>query len=173
MTKKEFAYIAMALKTYYPKENILPNDKAMELWFDQLQDIPYNIAEIGLKKWVSLNKWSPSIAEIRQMSAEISLGEISDWSEAWNEVQRAIGQYGFYEAEKAVESLSPLTKETVKRIGFTNICMSENPSADRANFRMIYETLAERKKKDAQISEPLRQLISQVSSKIMIEEDKG
>lgn len=33
MTKKEFAKIAMALKTYYPKESLLPNEQAMELWF--------------------------------------------------------------------------------------------------------------------------------------------
>jgi hypothetical protein len=37
--------------------------------------------------------------------------------------------------------------------------MSENINIDRSNFRMIYEQLAERKKKDAQIAAPLRQLI--------------
>ena len=50
--------------------------------------------------------------------------------------------------------------------------MSENPSSDRANFRMIYETLADRKKKDAQISAPLRNLISQMSETLFIEEGK-
>lgn len=169
MDKKQFATFAMALKTYYPKENILPNDKAMELWFDQLQDIPYNIAEIGLKKWVSLNKWSPSIAEIRQMSAEISLGEIPDWSEAWDEVQRTIRQYGSYGADKAMESLSPLTRETTKRIGFTHLCMSENPISDRANFKIIYEGIVERKQKETQLSAPLRQLIAQVSQNLIEE----
>lgn len=172
MDKKEFALLAMALKTYYPKENILPNDKAMELWFEQLQDIPYQVAETGLKKWVSLNKWSPSIADIREMATSISLGDLPDWSEAWSQVQSAIRSYGSYGAVKAMESLPPLTREATKRIGFTNLCMSENPSADRANFRMIYETLAERKKKDAQISAPLRNLISQMSATLFIEEDK-
>ena len=71
MDKKQFATFAMALKTYYPKENLLPNDKAMELWFKQLQDIPYEVAEIGLNKWVSLNKWSPSISEIRGQAKSI------------------------------------------------------------------------------------------------------
>ena len=33
MTKKEFAIFAAALKTYYPREQLLPNSEAMELWF--------------------------------------------------------------------------------------------------------------------------------------------
>lgn len=167
MTKKEFATFAMALKTYYPRENLLPNEQAMELWFFQLQDIPYKIAEAGLNKWVSLNKWSPSIADIREMASGIAHGELPNWGDAWEEVCRAISRYGSYRAGEAVDSLSPLTRKAVKRIGFVNICMSENPSADRANFRMIYEQLAEREKKDAQMPEPLKTLIEQIKGNLI------
>ena len=160
MTKKEFAMFAMALKTYYPRENLLPNDKAMELWFGQLQDIPFQVAEAGLNKWVSLNKWSPSIADIREMACGITRGDMPDWSDAWEEVLRAIRKYGSYRPQEALESLSPLARKATDRIGFLNICQSENPSADRANFRMIYEQLADRAKKDALIPEPLKNLIS-------------
>ena len=75
MTEIEFAKFAMALKTYYPRENLLPNQQAMDLWFSQLQDIPYKVAEVGLNKWVSLNKWSPSIADIREMASTVANGE--------------------------------------------------------------------------------------------------
>jgi hypothetical protein len=57
MTKQEFATFAMALKTYYPREQILPNQQAMELWYRELQDIPMQVAEATLRKWVSTNKW--------------------------------------------------------------------------------------------------------------------
>lgn len=69
MTEQEFAKFAMGLKTYYPRENLLPNRPAMELWYRQLQDLPYEVAETALNKWVSTNKWSPSIAEIDVMLA--------------------------------------------------------------------------------------------------------
>lgn len=159
MDKKEFATFAMALKTYYPRENLLPNNQAMELWFSQLSDIPFEVAQAGLQKWVSLNKWSPSIADIREMYTGIIQGELPDWGEAWEEVQKAIRCYGHYRVEEAMESLSPLTKQVVKRMGFKNICISENPQTERANFRMIYENLAEREKKDAQIPLQLKMLI--------------
>lgn len=66
MTKQEFAILASAIRTYYPKEKILPNQQAMQLWFIHLQDIPYRVAEIALEKWVINNKWSPTIADLRE-----------------------------------------------------------------------------------------------------------
>ena len=66
MTKQEFAILASAIRTYYPKEKILPNQQAMQLWFIHLQDIPYKVAEIALEKWVINNKWSPTIADLRE-----------------------------------------------------------------------------------------------------------
>ena len=173
MNKKEFSTLVMALRTYYPRENILPNEQAMELWFYQLQDIPYEVAEAGLNKWVATNKWSPSIADIREMSTGIIHGDLPDWSQAWEDVMRAVSRFGYYGAREALESLSPLTRQATERIGFVNICRSENISADRANFRMIYEQLAERKKKDAQIPQSLRLLITDIGMKgtNLIEED--
>ena len=170
MTRIEFATFAMALKTYYPRENLLPNQQAMELWFAQLQDIPYEVAEVGLNKWVALNKWSPSIADIREMASSITFGDVPDWGEAWQEVTNAVRRYGSYRPNEALDSMSPLTRKATERIGFVNICMSENPSAERASFRMIYENLVEREKKDAQIPMPLKNLISQMQNTNMIEE---
>ena len=162
MNKQEFAQFTMALKTYYPRENLLPNNQAMELWFRQLQDIPYKVAEIGLNKWVATNKWSPSIADIREVCASVSEPDVPDWGDAWEEVINAISRFGMYRADDAVESMTPLTAQAVKRIGFVNICTSENASADRANFRIIYEQLAQRKKEDMQIPQVIKDLIGQI-----------
>lgn len=163
MTTKEFGQFVMALKTYYPRENLLPNNQAVELWYQQLGDIPYNIAELTLNKWVTTNKWSPSISDIRAQAAELLQGEIKDWGDAWEDVRMAVRLYGSYQQKEAMESLDELTKECVKRVGYLNICMSENIATERANFRMIYEELAKRKKEDNQIPERLRQAISRIN----------
>lgn len=159
MTKQEFAILAAAIKTYYPKEQILPNQQALELWYRELCDIPYKVAEAALRKWVATNKWSPTIADIREMAASVAVGDVPDWGEGWEQVLTAIRKYGVYRIAEAMDSLDPLTRQCVERLGFRNICMSENINTDRANFRMIYEELAARKKKDQQIAEPLKQLI--------------
>ena len=163
--KKEFALFASALKTYYPKENLLPNNQAMELWFRQLQDIPYQIAELTLNKWVAINKWSPSIADIREQATSVKVGDKPLWSDGWEEVIRAIGKYGSYGELEALQSMTEVTRQTVKRLGFRNICLSENIMADRANFRMIFEQIVERQHKEKQLPVSLTNLIEAVREK--------
>lgn len=162
MDRKEFAMYAMALKTYYPKEGLLPNNQAMELWYKQLQDIPYELASVALDKWVATNKWSPTIAEIREMTVSITQGETPDWGEGWEQVLRAIRRYGSYDQASAMEMLDDITRKCVERLGYRNLCMSENINQDRANFRMLYEQIAERKKKESVLPAGLLQTIGQM-----------
>ena len=164
MDKKEFSTLAMALRTYYPKEQILPNQQSMELWYRELQDIPYNVAEAGLRKWVATNKWSPTIADFREFSAVIQSGDIPDWGEGWEQVISAIRKFGSYRQQEAMDSLDEITRTCVERLGFKNICMSENITHDRANFRMIYEQLADRKKKEKQIPLPLKNIMLEIKN---------
>lgn len=165
MTKKEFATFAAALKTYYPKENLLPNSQAMELWFRQLEDIPYDLAEMALNKWVATNKWSPTIADIREQAASVVNGEKPLWSDGWEEVVRAIKNYGSYGQKEAMESMSEITRTAVRRMGYIDLCRSENPVADRANFRMIFEQIAEREQKQNQLPVSLKNLIEEAKRK--------
>lgn len=160
MNKKEFGLFASALKTYFPRETaLLPNNEALELWFLQLQDIPFPVAEVALNKWVATIKWSPSIADIREMAASIQYGDLPEWGAAWEKVLRCIREYGSYNEKKALDSLDELTRTAVKRIGFRSICLSENITADRANFRLIFEQLVEQKKKEQQMSLALQESI--------------
>ena len=162
MEKNEFAMLAAAIRTYYPKEQILPNQQAMELWYRELCDIPYPVAEAALRKWVATQKWSPSIAEIREMTVNVTQGDEMTWGEAWEKALRAVHKYGYYRAKEAMDSLDPLTRRCVENIGFRELCLSENISVERANFRMIFETLSQRRKTEQQLALPLREAISRL-----------
>ena len=160
MTKKEFAQFGMILKAFYPKETILPNDACMNAWYELLKDLDYNVACAGLRKWATTNKWSPTIADIREMAVSVTQGEIPTWDVAWGNVMVAIRKFGYCRCEEAMASLDELTQECVRNIGgFVNICMSENIEADRANFRMTYERKATRKREDAQVPLDLKNII--------------
>lgn len=52
---------------------------------------------------------------------------------------------------EALESLTPIVREAVKRLGFREICLDENQDAVRAHFFKIYSTLIERKTNDAKL----------------------
>ena len=171
MSKKEFGLFAAAMKTYYPREQLLPNQQAMELWYRELRDIPYQVAETALRKWVAISKWPPSIAEIRLQAATIQTGEIPSWADGWDECCKKIGKYGGNRAAEAIAEMSEITTETVKRLGFRNLCVSENPAADRANFRIIYEQIAEQKKTSMQIPETLKIQVDSIRKGV--EHDEG
>ena len=173
MNKKEFSVLASAIKTFYPRDNVIPNEKALELWYGMLCDLPYQIAEAAISKHVISNKFPPTVAEIREIAAEITGGNIADWSKAWSDAVYAMSKYGWYNTAQALASLDGLTRETVKRLGFEQLCHSENIAADQRRFKEIFEMLAQRKKADAQIPPALKLIITQVRKGTMIEEEKN
>ena len=167
MTKQEFGLFVSALKTYYSKEqNLLPNQQAMELWYRELQDIPFPVAEAALRKWVNTNKWSPSIAEIREITVSIVDGDQLTWGEAWERFKGAVRRYGMANEKAALESLDPVTRRCAECFGYREFCRSDvnNEQTDRAQFRQIFETLEKREKAKKQLSLPLQQAINQIQA---------
>ena len=159
MDLSEWGKIAKAIKHYYPREAVLPDAEAMSLWYDALKDIDYSVMSTALKKWVMTNRFSPQIADLREMCLGAVGGLADDWNVAWGSVKNAIQRYGYYQSDKALESLDDLTRTAVNEIGFRELCVSENPMADSAHFQRIYENLAKRKKEDAQIAQSVRERI--------------
>lgn len=156
MTFKEFAVIAATIKTCYSKENILANENAMKLWYDLLKDIPYDVAQEVVKEWISTQRWSPTVADIRELAAKRTNPELPEWSEAWESVINAIGRWGMHREAEALASMPEIAQQAVKRMGWQNICLSENVGVERATFRDIYIVIAKRKERDAQLPESLR-----------------
>jgi len=159
MDKQEFAVIAAALRTYYSRYELLPNEQAMSLWYDSLKDIPAPVLSAALKAWVVTEKWPPTIAELREKADIIVNGERPDWGTGWYEVQDAIRKFGYMQGDKALESMSPITQETVRRIGWQSICESENPETIRAQFRQVYEICRKRSDDDRNLPPELRTMI--------------
>lgn len=165
-TLEQFKLLVKGMKSVYTSEKFLPDADSVRIWHRLLRDIPYEVLSVSIQRHMMTEKFAPTVADIRKLATETVQGDTPEWSEGWQEVQRAIHKYGSYEPDKAMEMLSPLTRKVVKQMGFMNICMSETPAVERANFRMIYERLVEREKELAQISAPVMQLINQITTKM-------
>lgn len=177
MEAKEFATIAMAIKAAYPNSNIMPDDKSRDVWYTMLADLDYGVCMVALKEHISTNKFPPAISELRERCARLTSLKVADWGEAWGQVNRAIRHFGSYRPEEALDSLDPVTRKCVQRIGFVNLCLSENIVADRANFRLIYEQESKRIQEDNQLPMKVReeklkleQIINQTLKGIEIKE---
>ena len=82
---------------------------------------------------------------------------------------RGVRLYGSYEPDKAYNLMDDITETATRRVGWENICFAENIDNVRANFRMIYEAEAKRRKREAQVSPAVRDRIGSVQLKAIDE----
>lgn len=157
MTDLEFEKIIVAIKAAYPNTDYLSDKYALKTWNMALADLDYRVVENALLEHIYTSAWPPRIAEIREKCADRIHPMLTDWSEAWEEVQRAIRRFGSYREEEAVKSLSQMTAAAVRRMGFRNLCMSDNQMADRAHFQRIYENLVQQERRQAQLPESVKE----------------
>ena len=160
MEKLDFAKWVAYLQTYFPRFNLLPNAEAIELWYRELGDMPFDLLSAALRKWVNTERYPPSIAELREICAEIVQGKAPDWGDGWSAVTKAIGRYGIHQEERALESLPPIARQAASKIGWRDICLSENPDTIRAQFRQVYQICQQREIEDRQLPPALKETIA-------------
>lgn len=159
MTFDEFKVLAKGLKCAFTSPTFLPDEYAIKVWYKFLNDLPVDIATACVERYIATNKYPPTIADIRQTVAEMMVDK-KDWSEAWKDVTRYISLYGIPNEAKAYEAMDEATREAVKRLGWQNLCMSQNQTADRANFRMVYDIIIKDKKDNLALPEGLKSRIN-------------
>lgn len=160
MNPNEFSYITAALQTAFPWANLFPTTEAMDIWYGRLKDIPYQVAETVVNRWLETQTEPPTIANIRAEADQVVNGQPQPWGDAWEKVRKAVGRYGFMRGKEALATFDDLTRRTVENIGWQQICESENPDALRANFRMCYETMARRQSEERLLTAGTKQAVS-------------
>lgn len=157
MDKQQFATLAIGIKSAYPASKILEDNASMDFWYMTLKDIPYEIAENAVMEHICTNVFPPNIAEIRKLCMERCKPKILSFDEAWGVVQKAMADYGWYHPQEAFAIMDELTLSVVKNLGWSRLCQSENPTAERANFREAYM----RKAAEAQNTNSLPDFVAQ------------
>lgn len=148
MPRDQFKILCKGMKAVYTQETFLPDADAFQIWYALLGDLDFRVLQVAIQKYMLTNKFPPTIADLREIATTICNGEAPDWGESWEKVLNAIRRFGSYRETEALESLDEMTRSIVRRLGFRNLCMSENINQDRANFRMIYEQVSERARKE-------------------------
>lgn len=163
MNRQEFAVLTDAMKTFYPRDPVIPNKQAMSLWYGELKDLTFDQAMAALKVHVHRSKWAPTIHELRQAALE-NQTEIEDWSKGWQLALRAVGRYGIANGEEALASLPEHTRETVRRLGWKDLCLTDSEDLQnyRANFRKVYKIVAEKAAEQDRMPEELKAAISRI-----------
>jgi hypothetical protein len=155
MTKLEIKKLVAVLVASYPASKI--TDESVGVYERMLADLDYPAANAAVERLLATSKWLPTVAEIRESTLALTVGEIRAGGEAWGDVLRAMRRYGYVRTpgkEFDFDFDDPAVAETVKSMNWTELCSSGNVVADRARFIELYDQLAARSRR-LQLSEGL------------------
>ena len=150
MNKGETLMFLTLIQSYY--ENFMPKNHeaqkmVIELWTETLEEIDFEQAKIALKQHMKESVYVPKIADIYQRVVSKRLPSFPDPVEQYNTVIRAIGTYGYTQADRAIETFHPYTKRIVEMMGgFRKMCMADvdEQMSDRKHFVETYNRLIDR-----------------------------
>lgn len=143
MTRKEiFALVALASSSYPSMQGKDPKP-IVDAWSLMLIDLDPLLARAAIVKICRSSPFFPSVSQIVTAAEELdpSGEKLPVAAEAWEEVSGLIQSVGPY---RAPTYSCDLVKRTVRAIGWRQLCLSENPEADRAHFLRLYESLRSR-----------------------------
>ena len=165
MTFKEFGQLADAIKTYFPRDNVLPTRESMELWYDMLKDLDYKYAYLGLKMHVASCKFAPTIADIREQATSTVQSQGLNEMEAWAFVSKAL-RNGLYGAEEEFAKLPELVQKAVGNpSNLRNWAQTDADSVEnviQSNFMRAYRTEAKRQREYEKLPDTVKTLLSVV-----------
>lgn len=161
MTKAEFQHIVSAIKTYYPKDNMLPNVQAIELWYQELKDLSYQEAAAALRRYVAVGKFPPTIADIREQAALLRPDNELNELTAWGLASKAINRSSYY-AREEFEKLPPIVRKVIgtpRQLREWATSEGTDISVIQSNFMRAYRTAAREAQEEARLSPQTRQAI--------------
>lgn len=166
MTKPEFQHIVSAIKTYFPKDNMLPNVEAIELWYQELKDLSYQEAAAALHRYVAVGKFPPTIADIREQAALLRPDNELNELTAWGLVLKALQRSSYY-AREEFEALPPTVRKVIgtpRQLREWATSEGTDISVIQSNFMRAYRTAAQEAREAARLSPQTRQAIDAAKS---------
>ncbi len=116
-----------------------------------LADLPYARCEAAVGVLLQNQPFIPAVSEIRAAVLELEQGPIRSGVDAWGEVLEAMKRKGAYRRPGVdFEFSDQVTHRAVQSLGWTELCLSEFSTADRARFIELYDHLAKQTRREEQ-----------------------
>ena len=113
MTYKETIQLFSLITTLYPGERRFADagQAMLQAWTEMLQDLPFARVAAALKQHTALNRYPPSISELRGACVAAQPQGMSA-EQAWAKVLRAVKNSSYY-AQRMFDELPPICQRLV------------------------------------------------------------
>lgn len=151
MTPDEAGTLCKAILASWPTQAAKVDRREFTIAYAMaLGDLPYEQALGAVRDLAKLDEWIPSPAKIRALVVAQNHGERRSGVEAWGDVLREVARVGWSGSPTWSD---PMVASAVGNIGWRAICMApEGDAATRARFIEVYDSLAEREYRAAQLA---------------------
>ena len=170
MNKLETTKLFALISSLYPREAAFANASrdTINAWTLMLEDVPFSVAQAGLQAHVSTSPFPPSIAEIKGWAARLDK-QYMDASQAWGIARKAISKYGYHNKIKAKENTPTDVWTVMERMGYEDMCLSENPDVIRGQFTRLWDARLKQQHETDRLPPAVRNTIAQLKSGMMLE----
>lgn len=105
------------------------------VWQDGIGDINPEVVFKAVKEHIRESKYPPSIAEIRNLCMRI-IDPYKSADDAWNEVLKAIRDFGSYRTQEATVKLDPIVIQALSAAGgYSSLCAMQIGEMEKARAR--------------------------------------
>ena len=164
--KKDIVEAITLLKITYPSalKDLSEQELSLmvEVWVKDFEKVPKEIFNKAINNIRNKNKFFPSIADIKEEIAKMQISDIPDAEDEWQEVIKAVHNFGSYREQQALSNLKPYTAKIVGYIGYQRICMSspEEQQWNKKEFIGEYNNLKNKEIIDLQIGNKEEKLLN-------------
>lgn len=149
------------LQAAYPRVEL--GSQTIKVYQIGLADIDPQLLQAAVLQHIATSKWFPTIAELRQRVVEERLTAAGHLSapEAWSLVMRQVRSVGHWR----VPDVPPAVRKAIDASGgWRQLCLSENPTADRARFLEAYKLFAKEESEKLQQMPSVNHALEELSS---------
>lgn len=145
ITKGELKQLFFVISTIQPKATFPTDpklfDMVAETWLSFIGDYSLEMLKPAVKKYFMGNRNPPGpndiLDELKKFMPD-DPNKVVTAEMAWGEVMQLINVVGHYKHPDETNCQNPALIETIKNMGWKEICTNENIEATRAHFMKIY-----------------------------------
>jgi hypothetical protein len=154
MQRSEIAKILTTIAVVFP--GFEPTEARVQVYHRLLGDLEYGVVDRAVGRILSLSRFAPSIAEIREQALAVEQPDASTAAEAWGRAWDAVRRYGNYHQVEAYMAMGIDAAYIVRLIGWEAFCMETEFGVLRGQFMNMYGQVAKREAREALLPPALR-----------------
>lgn len=177
MERSEFGVLVKAMKAVYSDPKFITDQDAFNVWYEFMKDIPYDVAQATVYKYMATNKYPPTIADIREGAVKVAEPEQMAEGEAWALTYKAICNSAYCSKEE----YEKLPEECRRAVGspdmlreWASMNIDEVNTVVRSHFTKNYRVACDRVRELKQLPPATREAIGRLADSVSIDRiEKG